>query len=73
MRIAPHEKFTRDGYDLNADLLVSALVIASGGEVVYETLLNTVKFRIPLRIGDGDQLRLEQQGVPRLYSSDVGD
>lgn len=73
MRIAPHKKFTRDGYDLYADLPVPASTVASGGEVVFETLRDTVKFRIPQGTVEGDMIRLVRQGVPHLNSSDVGD
>lgn len=73
MRITPHKKFTRDDYDLYADLPVPASTVASGGEVLFETLRDTVKFRIPQGTGEGDLIRLERLGVPHLSSSEVGD
>ena len=72
-RVSPHDKYTRDGFDLYADLPVSASVVASGGEVVFETLRDTVKFRVPQGVENGQLLRLEQQGVPYLDASGVGD
>lgn len=71
--ISPHDKYTRDGFDLYADLPVSVSVVASGGEVFYETLYDTVKFRIPQGIDNGHLIRLRQQGVPQLNSSGIGD
>lgn len=73
IRVTNHEKYTREGFDLYADLPVPASVVASCGEVIFSTLRDTVKFRIPQSTEDGSLLRLKNQGVPYLNSSDVGD
>lgn len=72
-RISHHDKYTRDGFDLYADLPVPASLAASGGEIIYETLRDTVKFRMPQGVEDGQLLRLKKQGVPRLDATGVGD
>jgi len=73
VRVADHDRFTRDGLDLRCDLPISFAQAALGAHVVFETLEGTEDLVIPKGTPTGKELRLRGQGVPHLERRLRGD
>lgn len=73
VRVAPHERFVRDGSDLRSDLPISFAQATLGAEVPFETLDGTERLQIPRGCPSGHQLRLRGLGVPHLERRHRGD
>lgn len=62
----PHERFTRQGDNLEVEIEVPYHLAALGGEVKVPTLASSLKMRIPAGSQSGQKFRLAQQGMPKL-------
>ena len=63
-RVAAHERFTREGYDLIEDLEIPLTKAALGSHVKYETLDGAEDLVIPSGTQNGRVFRLRHRGVP---------
>lgn len=73
VRVAPHERFVRQGVDLHADLLVTFAQAALGATIPFETLDGTEELVIARGTPSGRELRLRGLGVPHLERRQRGD
>ncbi len=73
IRVKPHPIFQRHGNDLHAEVPISFVIAASGGEVEVPTLDGHVKLTIPPETQTGRAFRLRGKGVRALRSGAVGD
>ncbi len=73
IRVAPHERFVRDGDDLLDDLHISVAQAALGVKIDYETLDGTEEIGVPPGTQPGEVFKLRGKGVPRLQSRQRGD
>lgn len=73
LRVAEHDRFTRDGQDLIAHISIPMTVAALGGEVIFETLEGTETLAIGTGTQSGKVIRLSGQGVPGLNGRRRGD
>jgi len=73
VRVAPHERFVRDGLDLRCDLPISFTQAALGAHLVFETLDGDEDLVIPRGTPTGRELRLRGRGVPHLERRQRGD
>ncbi len=73
LRVAPHDRFTRDGDDLHHDLHLSPSQAALGVTVALETLDDTVEIAVPHGTQPGHVFRFRNQGVPRVRGRGRGD
>ena len=73
VRVAPHERFVRDGLDLRCDLPVSFAQAALGAHLVFDTLDGPEDIVIPRGTPSGRELRLRGRGVPHLERRQRGD
>ena len=73
VRVAPHERFTRDGLDLRCDLPVSFAQATLGTHVEFATLDGTEDLVIPRGTPSGREFRLRGRGVPHLERRQRGD
>lgn len=71
--VQPHELFERDGNDLYTHLTVSFSQAALGDTVVIPTLEGEAELEIPPGTQPGTLLRLANQGLTRMRSSQRGD
>lgn len=73
IRVAPHERFTRQGADLVHELPITAVQAALGHHLSYETLDGTEDLLIPRGTQTGRVFRLRGRGVPHLEGRGRGD
>lgn len=73
LRVAPHDRFTRDGDDLLHDLHVSPSQAALGLEVDLPTLDGEERVVVPRGTQPGTVVRLRGLGVPRVRGRGRGD
>ncbi len=74
VRVAQHDRFQRDGFDLMQEVHVSFPQAALGAEIDVPLLDQTThRLRIPAGVQPGEALVIQGAGVPRLGSSGRGD
>jgi molecular chaperone DnaJ len=73
VRVAPHERFTREGFDLFCELPISFAQAALGAHLEFETLDGTEDLVIPRGTPSGKLFRLRGRGVPHLERRSRGD
>ena len=73
LRVAPHERFERDGYDLHSTLRLPYTQAALGATIQFETLEGTEEIDIPRGTASGTTFRLRSRGVPHLERRNRGD
>lgn len=73
IRVTPHERIHRSGFDLLVEQQVSFVQAALGAEIEVESLDGRVKLRIPPGTQNGTRFRIEGKGVPRMRSAGRGD
>ncbi len=73
IRIAPHERFRRDGSDLHCDLPVTFAQAALGAQLELATLDGVEEIVLPRGTQAGRELHLRGKGVPHLERRQRGD
>lgn len=73
IKVKPHERFQRHGYDLVEDLEVSMMQAALGHHMPYETLDGVEDLVIPRGTQSGRVFRLRHRGVPHVEGRGRGD
>ena len=73
VRVTPHEVFERDGPDLHAEVPLSFVKAALGGEVQVPTLDGQVSLKVPPGTQTGKVFRLRGKGVPTVRIREPGD
>jgi molecular chaperone DnaJ len=73
VRVAPHERSTREGIDLHCELPISFAQAALGAHIEFETLDGDEDLVIPRGTPSGRQFRLRGRGVPHLERRSRGD
>ena len=73
LRVRPHERFARNGYDLLAELHVPMTAAALGVELPFESLDGDEHLTIPPGTQTGRVFRLRGRGVPHVDGRGRGD
>ena len=73
VRVAPHERFEREGDDLVTVLAVSLAQAALGARVTLETLDGPEEITVPAGTQPGREMVLRQRGATRLGGRGRGD
>ncbi|WP_448587859.1 molecular chaperone DnaJ [Thermocrinis sp.] len=74
IKVKPHHLFERRGDNLYLDVSVKLTEAIMGGELEVPTLTGErIKVKIPSGTKDGDTVRVEGRGMPRLRGSGFGD
>jgi molecular chaperone DnaJ len=73
LRVRPHERFEREGYDLVADLHIGMAQAALGTSFTYPTLDGDEVLAIPPGTPSGREFRLRGRGVPHVEGRGRGD
>jgi molecular chaperone DnaJ len=73
VRVAPHDRFERQGYDLLHELHLPVTQAALGAELAFETLDGTERLVIEPGTQTGTVFRLRGRGVPHVEGRGRGD
>jgi molecular chaperone DnaJ len=73
VRVRPHPRFTRDGYDLVHDLHVPLTQAVLGAHLSFDTLDGEEDLVIPRGTQSGRVFRLRNRGVPHVEGRGRGD
>jgi molecular chaperone DnaJ len=73
LRVRPHDRFVRHGYDLAHELHLSMTQAALGTHLAFETLDGAEDLVVPRGTQTGRVFRLRGRGVPHLESRGRGD
>lgn len=73
VEVEPHERFSRSGDDLVAQVDVGLVEAALGGHISVETPDGCVQIEIPAGTQSGQRFRLRKRGMPRLGEKGRGD
>ena len=73
LRVKPHDRFSRTGYDLIEDLELPVTQASLGAHRSYETLDGAEDLIIPAGTQTGRTFRLRGRGVPHVNSRERGD
>jgi molecular chaperone DnaJ len=73
LRVAPHDRYVRDGNDLVTDVGISFAQAALGTSITLETLDGEEDLVVPAGTQPGRLFTLRQRGVPHLQGRGRGD
>jgi molecular chaperone DnaJ len=73
VRVRPHERFTREGFDLHCELPIAFTQAALGAHIEFPTLDGDEDLVIPRGTPTGREFRLKGRGVPHLERRHRGD
>jgi molecular chaperone DnaJ len=73
LRVAPHDRFERDGFDLVSRLEISVAQASLGTSVDFDTLDGAETLVVPPGTQPGRVFTLARRGVPRLQGRGRGD
>ncbi|MBN1585543.1 molecular chaperone DnaJ [Candidatus Uhrbacteria bacterium] len=73
VRVKPHPRFRRDGFDVLTTERIPMTLAALGGSLEVETLDGSVDLKIPPGTQSGQGFRLRGKGVPHLRRTGRGD
>ncbi len=73
LRVRPHARFRRDGYDLVESLHIPMTQAALGATLVLETLDGDEELVVPAGTQSGRTFRLRGRGVPHVQARGRGD
>lgn len=73
MRVAEHDIFVRDGFDVYCEMPITIVQAALGDELVVPTLDGKVKYKISEGTQTGTVFRLKGKGITKLGSKSRGD
>jgi molecular chaperone DnaJ len=73
VRVRPHERFVRQGYDLGHELHLPMVQAALGAHLAFDTLDGTEDLVIPNGTQTGRVFRLRGRGVPHVEGRGRGD
>lgn len=71
--VRPHDKFSRDGYDLYLDQEISFITAIVGGEISVPTVNQPVKLKVRPGTQPNTLIRLRGEGVPHIQGRGKGD
>lgn len=72
-RIAPHDRFRREGVDLHADLHIAVTQAVLGAEIEFETLDGVETISVSPATPHGQTYRFRHKGVPVVNRGGRGD
>ncbi|KOA21243.1 chaperone protein DnaJ [Clostridium homopropionicum DSM 5847] len=73
IRVAPHQVFSRKGFDISIEEHISFGKAALGTEIRVPTIDGDVKYKVPAGTQPGTIFRLKGKGVPKVNGHGRGD
>ena len=70
IEVLPHERFSRDGDNLEVEMPLDMFTALLGGEVEVPTLSGSVRLKVPPGTQSGRRFRLSGRGMPLLRGKD---
>lgn len=73
IKVSPHRKFRREGYDIKTEETISFSQAALGAKIDVETISGPLKLKIPEGTQSGTVFKLKDKGVSKLHGRGQGD
>lgn len=73
IKLLPHKKFVRVGYDIKTEEKISIKQAVLGDKVDVETIRGTIKLKIPEGTQSGTIFKLKEKGIEKLHNRGIGD
>lgn len=73
IKLQPHKKFIRDGYDIRTEEKISIKQAILGDKIDIETIHGAVKLKIPEGTQSGTIFKLKEKGIEKLRNRGIGD
>lgn len=73
VKLVPHKKFIRDGYDIRTEEKISIKQAILGDKIEVDTIHGPVKLKIPEGTQSGTVFKLKEKGVIKLHNRGLGD
>lgn len=73
IKLTPHKKFTRDGYDVRTEEVVNIKQAALGDKIEILTIHGPLQLKIPEGTQSGTIFKLKEKGITRLHNRGLGD
>lgn len=73
VKLQPHKKFIREGYDIKTEEIISIKQAILGDKIEIETIHGVVKLKIPEGTQSGTIFKLKEKGITRLHNRGLGD
>lgn len=73
VRLQPHKKFIREGYDIKTEEEISISQAILGDKIEVETIHGELKLKIPEGTQSGTIFKLKEKGIAKLHNRGIGD
>lgn len=73
IKLNPHKKFVRAGYDVRTEEVINIKQAVLGGKIEVLTVHGSLQLKIPEGTQSGTVFKLKEKGVPRLHNRGTGD
>jgi len=73
IKLIPHKKFIRDGYDVRTEEIINIKQAILGGKIEVSTVHGSLQLKIPEGTQSGTVFKLKEKGIPRLHNRGTGD
>ena len=73
IKLSPHKKFVRDGYDVRTEETISIKQAILGDKIEVLTVHGLLQLKIPEGTQSGTVFKLKEKGVPKLHNRGTGD
>ena len=71
--IKPSRNFSRDGYDIRTEEVISIKQAILGDKIEIETIYGPIKLKIPEGTQSGTVFKIKEKGIAKLKSRGMGD
>ncbi len=71
--IKPSKKFSRDGYDIRTEEIISIKQAILGDKIEIETIHGLIKLKIPEGTQSGTIFKIKEKGISKLRNRGIGD
>jgi molecular chaperone DnaJ len=73
VKLQPHKKFVRDGYDIRTEETISISQAILGDKIDVATIHGEVKLKIPEGTQSGTIFKLRDKGITKLHNRGIGE
>jgi len=73
IKVQPHKKFVRDGYDIRTTETINISQAILGDKIEVETIHGKVKLKIPEGTQSGTVFKLRDKGITKLHNRGIGE
>ncbi|MCX6798237.1 MAG: molecular chaperone DnaJ, partial [Candidatus Falkowbacteria bacterium] len=73
IKVSPHKKFNRDGYDINTEEIINFVQASLGDKITIQTIDGLLTLKIPEGTQSGTVFKLKEKGITKLHGRGQGD